>query len=182
MLSSRSKVRESKPWLGGQLIAEGDASQSVIFTALNDDSYGGSGSFDTKNDADGASPDSGQWGGLFFNATSRGSIDHAVIAYAGGLTPIEGGFDRFNAIEVHQAEVRLTNSTVRDNAAGTSSSNRSGRGDNAATTVFVRGAQPVIVNNVFENNLGSVININANALNAFRNPGSRKTNGNDRPV
>ncbi len=36
--------------IGGQLIAEGDESNDVVFTALNDDSYGGSGSFDTKND------------------------------------------------------------------------------------------------------------------------------------
>ncbi len=163
--------------IGGQLIAEGDESHDVVFTALNDDSYGGSGSFDTKNDGNSSLPSPGQWGGLFFSNQSEGSIDHALIAYGGGLTPIEGGFDRFNAIEVHQADVRLANSMIRDNASGLSASNRSGRGGNAAATVFVRGEQPVIVNNVFANNLGTVIHINANAMQAVVNPDPGRQTG-----
>ncbi len=156
--------------LGGQLIAEGDASDDVIFTSVADDTYGRSGSFDTKNDGLATTTAPGQWGGLFFHATLTGSIDHALIAYAGGQTPIEGGFDQFNAIEVHQADVRIAHSVIRDNASGASSTSRSGRGTNAPATVFVRGAQPIIVDNVFRDNLGSVIDINANALQAVRNP------------
>jgi len=60
----------------------------------------------------------GQWGGLIFNAGSTASIDHALITYGGGRIPIEGDFDQFNAIEVHQADLRLTNSVLENNAAG----------------------------------------------------------------
>ncbi|MFO1000000.1 MAG: hypothetical protein U0936_06675 [Planctomycetaceae bacterium] len=42
---------------------------------------------------------------LFFNATSSGSIDHAVIRYGVVVgTPIEGEFNEFNVIEIHQAD------------------------------------------------------------------------------
>ncbi len=165
---------------GGQLIAEGTASNPIVFTTTTNDAFGGSGSFDTQNDLAATSPAAGQWGGLIFNATAQGSLDHVLINYAGGLTPIEGGFDRFNALEIHQADVRLTNSIVRDNADGASSSNRNGRGTNAAATVFVRGAQPTIVNNVFRDNLGTVIHINANSLQATVHPDpGRSTGGGD---
>ena len=119
----------------------------------------------------------GQWGGLFFANQSEGSIDHALIAFGGGLTPIEGGFDRFNAVEVHQADVRIANSVIRNNANGQAASNRSGRGGNAAATIFVRGDQPIIVNNVIENNLGTVIHINANAMQAVVNPDPGRQTG-----
>lgn len=152
--------------LGGQLIAEGTAANPIVFTTLTNDAFGGSGTFDTKNDRNVNAPAPGQWGGLLFSATAHGSLDHVLINYGGGLTPIEGGFDRFNAIEIHQADVRLTNSIVRDNADGRAASGRNGRGINAPATVFVLGAQPTIVNNVFQNNLGTVIHINANSLQA----------------
>lgn len=152
--------------LGGQLIAEGTAADPIVFTTLTNDAFGGSGTFDTKNDRNVNLPAPGQWGGLYFSATAHGSLDHVLINYGGGLTPIEGGFDRFNAIEIHQADVRLTNSIIRDNADGSASSGRNGRGTNAPATVFVLGAQPTIVNNVFRGNQGTVIHINANSLQA----------------
>lgn len=147
-----------------QLIAEGTEETPIIFTSLSDDRYGAGTTFDTSNDGV-TSFGPGNWGGIIFNAASSGSIDHALITNAGGLTPIEGGFDNFNAIEVHQAEFRLTNSVLEDNANGRSTSNRNGRGSNGNATVFVRGAQPIIVDNVFQDNAGTVISIDANALN-----------------
>lgn len=163
--------------LGGQLIAEGTKADPIVFTTTTNDAFGGAGSFDTQNDLAATSPVPGQWGGLIFNATAQGSLDHVLLNYAGGLTPIEGGFDRFNALEIHQADVRLTNSIVRDNASGVSSSNRNGRGTNAAATVFVRGAQPTIVNNVFRDNQGTVIHINANSLQATVHPDPGRSTG-----
>jgi hypothetical protein len=115
----------------------------------------------------------GQWGGLIFNAGSSASIDNALITYAGGRIPIEGDFDQFNAIEVHQAELRLANSILENNASGLASSNRNGRGPNRDAVVFIRGAQPVILDNTFrDNNLNPLlqptsthlISVNANAL------------------
>jgi len=152
-----------------QLIAEGTAENPIIFTSLSDDSYGAGTTFDTSND--GAPDDDelfpGNWGGIIFNAASSGSIDHAVITYAGGLVPIEGGFDNFNAIEVHQAELRLTNSLFVNNDSGQAGSDRNGRGTNDSSTIFVRGAQPVILDNIFtDNEEGTVISIDANSLNS----------------
>ncbi|MHB9077543.1 MAG: Ig-like domain-containing protein [Pirellulaceae bacterium] len=152
--------------MSSQLIAEGTIEQPIILTALRDDRYGASGSFDTNNDLAATSPEPGQWGGLFFNAISKGSLDHTVITFAGGQTPIEGGFDQFAAIEIHQADVRVTNSLLTRNAAGQSSSGRAGRGGNVASTIFVRGAQPVLVNNALLDNAGPAITIDANSLQA----------------
>ena len=134
----------------------------MIFTSIEDDRYGGGGTFDTTGDgfdttAGNNAPRPGDWGGLYFAPASLGSIDHAVIAYGGGTTSIEGGFASFNAVEIYQATVRLADSTLEYNADGTgadtaSDGERNGREDNGSATIFVRGAQPVIVNNLFENN------------------------------
>ena len=82
-----------------------------------------------------------------------------MIAFAGGLTSIEGGFASFNAVESRQGQLRLTNSLLEYNADGTASGHphyrhrpRNGRGVNGQATVYVLGAQPVIVDNTFLNN------------------------------
>ncbi|MGE3781060.1 MAG: hypothetical protein AB7F89_27980, partial [Pirellulaceae bacterium] len=153
------------------LIAEGSINGPIIFTSIKDDRFGGSGLFDT--DRGTSAPKQGDWGGLVFNAVSSASIDHALITFAGGQTPIEGSFSVFNTIEAHQARLRLSNSILENNASGRASDDRNGRGSNADAVIFVRGGQPVIVNNVIRNNnldrLGNaaptnVISINANAL------------------
>src|SRR5690606_27422932 len=98
--------------------------------------------------------------------------DHALIAFAGGTARVDGDFRSFNALEIHQAEARVANSEFESNASGFlpitnegPGADRFGRGFNAAGTIFVRGAQPVIVNNIFRTNESAVININVNALN-----------------
>jgi len=163
-----------------QLIAEGSGNQRVIFTSLGDNRFGAGGTFDTNGNL----PDTraaGDWGGIILNAGSRASIDHAYIAFGGGQTPIEGTFDSFNVIEVHQGDLRLVSSRIENNAAGTASTNRSGRGGNAAATVFVRGSQPIIVGNDFRTNLGAVVSVNANSLGDVERPDAgRSTGGVDR--
>ncbi|QDU12876.1 Calx-beta domain protein [Gimesia maris] len=150
------------------IIAEGTEEAPVIFTSLFDDRYGAGGTFDTtNNDIQGANEreaQAGDWGGIILNQTSHGSIDHAIIAYGGGTVPLEGFSDSFNAIEVHQADLRVSNTLFESNAGVASSTDRNGLGRNEATTIFVRGAQPIIVNNRFVNNGGSVVDINANSL------------------
>ena len=154
-----------------QLIAEGTEANPIIFTSLSDDRYGAGTTFDTSNDGfDTSDPANlpygpGNWGGIILNAASSGSIDHALITNAGGLIPIEGGFANFNAIEVHQAEFRIANSILENNASGQTGSNRNGRGSNDDATIFVRGAQPIIVDNIFRDNEGTVVSIDANSLN-----------------
>ncbi len=147
------------------LIAEGTDEDPVIFTSLHDDRFGMGGTFDTSNNGATPGPAKGDWGGLIFNANSRGSIDRALIAYGGGETPIAGGYANFSTIEVHHnAHVRLANSTLTDNDDLSTVSNRDDRGANDRSLIFVRQAQPIIVNNVFENNDGNIISINANAM------------------
>jgi hypothetical protein len=169
-----------------QLIAEGSPGQRVIFTALGDNRFGAGGTFDTngnqpdKFDAYGAPVGTltvGDWGGIIANAGSKVSIDQAYLAFGGGTTPIEGTFDAFNVIEAHQAELRLANSRLENNAAGRAGSSRSGRGTNDAATVFVRGAQPIIVGNDFRANAGAVISINANSLSDVALPDTGRSTG-----
>lgn len=163
--------------VGGQLIAEGLPGLPVIFTSLRDDLYGTGGTFDTNNDGGVTLVNRGDWGGLAFGPTSSASIDHAIITYGGGPVSIEGGFATFNPLEIRQADVRLTNSYIAHNATGLDTSNREGRLRNQAATVFVRGAQPIIVQNIFDDNQGATIHINVNALHSFLRPDSGRSTG-----
>ncbi|MFO0904297.1 MAG: tandem-95 repeat protein [Pirellulales bacterium] len=156
---------------GGNLIAEGTEGREVIFTAKSDDRYGGSGTFDTNNDdSAGAAelqPGKGNWGGIYFGPLSTGSISHSLVTFGGGVVAMEGDFAGVNPIEIQQADVRIADSEFESNAngaGGTAPSTRFGRGTNTPATIFVRGSQPVIVNNIIRNNDGSAISINANAL------------------
>jgi hypothetical protein len=163
-----------------QLIAEGTAGQAVIFTSLGDNRFGAGGTFDTNGNL----PDvrqAGDWGGIIVNAGAKASIDQAYLGYGGGQTPIEGSFASFNVIEVHQGDLRLAHSRVENNAAGLAAGSRNARGGNAAATVFVRGAQPVILGNDFRDNLGAIVSINANSLTDAEMPDhGRSTGGIDR--
>lgn len=151
----------------GALIAEGDVNRPVIFTSIADDRYGGSGSFNTDPLGNG-SPLAGDWGGIFFGENTSGSMDHILIAYGGGSSSIEGGEVNFNALEIHQADVRITNSVFQANADGVknfgSDGSRNGRGVNASSVIYVGGAQPIIVANTIFGNEGPAISINANSL------------------
>jgi hypothetical protein len=157
-------------------IAEGTADRPIVFTSIRDDRFGGSGTFDTSGNGT-SSGVAGDWAGILLNHASHASIDHARIAYAGGDAPIEGVADDFDAIEVHQAELRLANSVVENNASGGSATSRLGRGSVPQATIYVRGAQPIIVNNVFQNNAGEVLTINANALRSDVNPDLGRSTG-----
>ncbi|MBM3969998.1 MAG: hypothetical protein FJ302_09060, partial [Planctomycetes bacterium] len=146
------------------LITEGTPGNPVILTSVNDDRYGAGGTYDSTNNGTSVVAAAGDWGGLMFNAVSRLSMDNAYVAFAGGNIPIEGGFDNFNTIEAHHnTSVRVANTLFENNAAG-GGGNRNGRGSSTAATIFVRQAQPIIVNNTFRNNGGAVIDINANAM------------------
>ena len=155
-------------------IAEGTPERPVIMTSLLDDEFGVGGTFDTSNNGLLQTAAPGDWGGVVFNATSSGSIDQAIIRFGGGRTPIEGDFDEFNVIEIHQAAVRIADSRIEFNGPGVgpagSNPNRNGRGANDPATIFVRGAQPIIVNNEFRDNSSAgspIISIDVNSLNSF---------------
>ena len=146
-----------------QLIAEGEGYDKVVFTSFGDNRYGAGGTFDSNGNL----PDTyaaGDWGGIVGNVGSDISIDNAYLAHAGGLVAIEGGFDRFNAIETHQGDLRLANTRIEFNADGNATGTRNARGGNEAATIFVRGSQPIIAGNDLRNNAGATISINSNAL------------------
>ena len=155
--------------LGGQLIAEGTDDLPVVFTSIVDARYGAGGTFDTANRAGSQSPVAGDWGGIYVGHTSKASLDYAVVAYGGGTTRIEGGFADFNAIEAHQSELRLANSRLEFNGTGSATATddqRGGRLNNDDGTIFVRGTQPIIVNNEIVRSLGPAMSINVSALNS----------------
>jgi hypothetical protein len=161
------------------LIAEGTAANPIHFTSQQDDSYGAGGTFDLKNDLNLPSnaPKAGNWSGIYVGQTSTASLDHVTVTYAGGLSEIAGNNDNFNPIEVYQGNLRLTNSFFENNLGGAASSSRGGRGGNDSSTVFVRGAQPVIVDNTFQDNQGNVISINANSLQGVVMPDYGRSTG-----
>ena len=164
--SSRNfKTRGFKQILDPTFYAEGIDGNEVVFTSRLDDTFGAGGTFDTNNDgiSDNAAP--GDWGGLIFRQDATGSLDFADVRFGGGSTPTQGSFTEFNAIEILQADVRITNSTIHDNASGfVTNSIREGVGFNDDAAIFVRGAQPIILNNVIEANDGAAISINPDAM------------------
>ncbi len=153
---------------GATLLAEGTPDKPVVFTSTSDSRFGAGGTFATS--IHGEDPQAGDWGGLFLSPTSRGSFDYNILAYGGGEAPIEGNLAGFNVIEIYQADARVTNSTLEFNANGQSVievGNRQGRGSNDPSTIFVRGAQPIIVDNFFNSNEAAIVNINVNSLNHY---------------
>ena len=164
-----------------------------------DDKYGAGGTFDTNKD-DGpneASPSRGDWGGIWAGPMGQLNLDQAYLAFGGGNNnKIEGTFTGFNVIEIYQADARIANSVIEQNALGTGgqgSAHRFGRGVNAGATIvsgqrfdngatiFVRGAQPVILNNVIRNNEDVAISINLDSFTSVQlsDPG-RATGGSTR--
>ncbi|TWU41719.1 tandem-95 repeat protein [Novipirellula artificiosorum] len=157
---------------GADFYAEGTEANPIVLTSRQDDRFGAGGTFDTNNDgafsdAGAVRPIAGDWSGLVFRQGSSASIDHAVLSHAGGSSNISGGFATFNPVEILQADVRIANSTFSNNANGYDGTDsiRDGVGFNGPSTIFVRGAQPTIVNNKIIDNAGAAISVNPDALN-----------------
>src|SRR5690606_27649219 len=74
--------------IGAQFIAEGTVDRPIIFTSDLDDRYGRGGVSDTTNNGIAQLPSLGDWSGMFFGPLSIGSIDHALVSFAGGTSPI----------------------------------------------------------------------------------------------
>lgn len=164
---------------GAQLIAEGTPDHPIIFTSRFDDAYGAGGTFDTTNDGTLSTAKAGDWAGIIARQLSSLSVDSARIAFGGGVASVPGGIVGFNPIEVHQANARIANSTLEQNASGLGTgaleATRDGRGNHDAATIFVKGAQPVIINNIIRNNATTsltaprntaAISIDANSMKA----------------
>jgi hypothetical protein len=153
---------------GGNLIAEGAPGLPVVFTSLKDQRYGGGGTFNTNDQPESSALSPGDWGGIYVGQTGSASLDQAVVAGGGGTTRIEGGFASFNAIELHQGDLRLANTRLEFNADGQGApgGDRVGRATNSDATVFVRAAQPVILDNEFVENHAPAISMDINSFTA----------------
>ena len=173
---------------GARLTAEGTAASPIVFTSLEDDSYGAGGTFDTTNDAQRQTAAAGDWGGIYFGPGSQGSLDYARVYYAGGNVAIEGGFATFAPIDIRQATVRIADSLFQNNTSSTTTDDRNGRGDiEQAAVIYVRFAQPVIVNNVIEDNQNAAatddadevaaISVDVNSLNSLNVPDWGRSTG-----
>jgi hypothetical protein len=168
--------------IGAQLLAEGTVAHPIVLTSLYDTRYGAGGTYETYRNASSSTqilPNPANWSGIYFGPDSSGSIDHAVIAFAGGSSAAGGNNLAFNPVEIQQADVRIADSrfeyntgTIRSTIAGTAGN--IGYRSATPSVIFVRGAQPILVNNEFFNNTNgltnnpnalSVISINANSLN-----------------
>ncbi|MGB7347354.1 MAG: peptidase, partial [Pirellulaceae bacterium] len=155
---------------GTQLLAEGLGSNPVVFTSSLDDRFGTGGTFDTNND--GITGDSlanrGDWSGIYAGPTANVSFDNVQLSYAGGISLLEGGLARgFLALELQQADARITNSRFEFNDDGQDGAGPAGRlGRLAVTeaTIMVRGSQPTIVGNTFVDNRGSIIDIDIESM------------------
>lgn len=153
---------------GANFTAEGTPGSPVVFTSIRDDRYGFGGTFDTNNDGDSTAPAAGDWSGFYFAHTSTGSLDNIVFAYGGGASSISGGLAHFNAVEIHQATVRITDSVFEYNANGLGPNDgvdRSNHMTNSDGVIFVRNSQPVIVGNNIRHNDAAAINADISSLN-----------------
>ncbi|MFN6128852.1 MAG: tandem-95 repeat protein [Planctomycetota bacterium] len=164
-----------------QLLAEGSDGNRIVMTSRQDDRFGAGGTFDTNNNGLNGELDSkpGDWSGIYAQPGAYISLDHVVLANAGGVSRIEGTFKAFSPIELQQAGARISNSVFEENANGMGGQgpiDRLGRpanenyplGNNASrgSTVFVRGSQPIFLNNIFQNNAGTAITIDINSMDA----------------
>ena len=152
---------------GADFYAEGVDGKPVVFTSRLDDRFGAGGTFDTTNDGNTLSPAPGDWAGLVFRQGSTASIDFATIAYGGGESATSGQLSFFNPVEILQADVRVAHSTFENNESGDNNGFdiRDGIGFNGPATIFVRGSQPVLVDNTIIDNQGAAISINPDSLN-----------------
>ena len=116
----------------GAVVADGTASQPIVFTSLSDDSYGG----DTNSDGNTTAPGKGNWATIDFVASSLDSLNsmkHCVFTYGGG--------------NVYSYEYGI----VRDyNAALVMDSSVIGQSANSAFGVFGSG-RPVVSNTQMTN-------------------------------
>ncbi|MGN6136727.1 MAG: hypothetical protein ACTHOU_19780, partial [Aureliella sp.] len=157
--------------IGAQLLAEGTPENKIIFTSRFDDRYGAGGTFDTNNDGN-TNPGAGNWGGIIARQMSSLSIDSALVTFAGGIASVPGGFAGFNPVEIHQSNARIANSIFENNGSGLGGNldnSREGRGSHDAAVIFVRGAQPTIINNVIQHNAvnnTAAISVDANSMKA----------------
>lgn len=101
------------------LVAEGTPDSMIVFTAIEDDFYGG----DTNADSSQSSPTGtrNQWKGIHFEGESLpefSKLDHTIIRYAAAGWDDDSQFREFAGINTNNASPTITNSILQRNRYG----------------------------------------------------------------
>ncbi len=93
----------------GALVADGTATQKIVFTSFKDDSNGG----DTNNDGNGSAPGKGDWNVIDFNSTnldSLNSLKNCVFRYGGN--GVYSSNNTYGNIRVFNTLVNIDSCTI----------------------------------------------------------------------
>ncbi|MCH7573896.1 MAG: tandem-95 repeat protein [Candidatus Marinimicrobia bacterium] len=159
----------NKITVNGTLIAEGTASDSIVFTSLKNDSYGG----DTNNDGTGSTPAAGDWHTIIVNASSdsSSSFDYTVFSYGG-----EWLGQQFGAIRALGGSPTIKRSRFYQNKKALYFSSGSTSRIDTVTIVgndygiSIEGAAPIIhQSTLHDNTTYDVENLGTDAIDAWNN-------------
>ena len=140
----------------GTLQAEGTEQDSVVFTSIRDDSYGG----DTNGDGDSTSASPGDWGGISFMEESEGVLDHAVLKYGASAVYIVGASPTITNSRV--AETSLRGVQVREGSpavTGNRIAENEGKGISVDEMSDRGAATPLVEENVIAGNSGAGLSV-----------------------
>ncbi|PIQ68646.1 MAG: hypothetical protein COV91_02920 [Candidatus Taylorbacteria bacterium CG11_big_fil_rev_8_21_14_0_20_46_11] len=146
--------------VNGALVANGTASEPVVFTSFYDDEYGG----DLNADGTATTPSAGNWVQLSFNATSVGSsLTHTLVRY-GGSSNVSDTMVRKASIGVDRTKVAFDHVVVeysRANGISLVNSNSTVTNSRFSTStystflssgIYISGGSPTVTGSTFNGN------------------------------
>ena len=168
--------------VNGTLVTEGTASDPVVFTSFEDDTYGG----DLNRNGTSTIPVAGSWGQFYFSNTSQhSSLKHTIVRYGGkwyegmairAMVIVNGATVAFENVEfentvkkglyLENSTSTIANSTFRNNVT-----------DYDAAGLYVAGGAPTITASTFVGNRYGLQIVGAPGLIATGNTFTNNTAG-----